>query len=105
MRSVTQQDVQDVEKRIFSILVATIGGNKKNAKITPDQHLRKDLGIDSMALLSLALGFEEEFGIKLPQTELSKALTKTVGELVAFGASVVVGAQQSGTDARGVANG
>jgi acyl carrier protein len=94
-RAIVEEDRQNVEKRIFALLVAALGGQKRKSKITPEQYLRKDLGIDSMALLSLALAFEEEFGIKLPHTELNKMSMQTVGQLVAYGTSLVVEAGES----------
>lgn len=47
-------------------------------KITPDSKFVDDLGADSLDVLEIVMGIEEEFGIKIP-TESTENI-KTVGD-------------------------
>ncbi len=50
-------------------------------KITLEASLADDLNIDSLDAVELVMALEEEFGVKIPDEELSTL--KTVGDIVA----------------------
>ncbi|MDH4186099.1 MAG: acyl carrier protein [Nitrospira sp.] len=52
------------------------------ATILPSQHLRDDLGLDSMAVIELLYRIEEAFDIQIPDQDLM-GLT-TVGHVVSY---------------------
>lgn len=51
-------------------------------KVTLDAHLRNDLEIDSMAAVNLSFELEEEFEVKISDSELAEL--KTVGDIVSL---------------------
>jgi acyl carrier protein len=55
-------------------------------KLTPDQHLRRDLGLDSLGLVALLVAFEKRFGVDVTKVDdLDPARIQTVGDAIAFG--------------------
>ena len=52
------------------------------ATILPTQHLRDDLGLDSMAVIELLYHLEETFGLQIPNEDLA-GLTN-VGHVVSY---------------------
>ena len=52
------------------------------ATILPNQHLREDLGLDSMAVIQLLYHLEETFGLQIPNEDLA-GLTN-VGHVVGY---------------------
>ncbi|GAX74254.1 hypothetical protein CEUSTIGMA_g1703.t1 [Chlamydomonas eustigma] len=42
------------------------------AKVTPDAHFEKDLGLDSLDVVELVMALEEEFGVEIPDAEADK---------------------------------
>ena len=52
------------------------------SKITPDSSLVLDLHIDSVTLLMLVLGIEDEFGVRFEN--LNNTAFSTVGDVVAY---------------------
>ena len=51
-------------------------------EITEDSVLTDELGLSSLDLIDLAAGFEDEFGIEIPDRELPS--TRTVGDILRF---------------------
>jgi len=51
-------------------------------KVTLDAQIKKDLGADSVDILQLLMRLEDDYGIVIPDQELSKF--ETVGDVVAF---------------------
>ncbi len=51
-------------------------------KITPDAHIKNDLGINSLELADLTLSIEENFGIEIDDSKLSKFIT--VADMVSY---------------------
>ncbi len=41
-------------------------------KVTPEQHLREDLGAESVGVQNLALAIEEKFGLRLSDEDLEQ---------------------------------
>ncbi len=52
-----------METRILHLLREVMPWQLAKKEITPEMHLQRDLGIDSMGLVALAFRLEEEFGI------------------------------------------
>jgi acyl carrier protein len=52
------------------------------ATILPTQHLRDDLGLDSMAVIELLYRIEEVFDFQIPDQDLARLTT--VGHVVAY---------------------
>ncbi|MDO4851885.1 MAG: acyl carrier protein [Clostridia bacterium] len=52
------------------------------ARITPDSALILDLHIDSVTLLMLVLGIEDEFGVRFDN--LDNTAFNTVGDVIAY---------------------
>lgn len=52
------------------------------ASITPEHHLRDDLGLDSMAVIELLYKIEETFNIQIPDQDLTAL--RTVGSVAAY---------------------
>ncbi|KAL6619339.1 hypothetical protein ACP70R_034478 [Stipagrostis hirtigluma subsp. patula] len=42
------------------------------AKVTPNAHFQKDLGLDSLDTVEIVMAFEEEFGFEIPDNEAEK---------------------------------
>lgn len=51
-------------------------------KIHPQDDLRKDLGLDSLAMIELLFKIEEAFDLEIPNDDLSKIAT--VGDVIAY---------------------
>ena len=62
-------------------LIADKLGKKKDA-IKMDSRLVEDLGADSLDVVELIMTFEEEFGVSLPDEDVSKL--KTVGDITKY---------------------
>ncbi len=56
--------------------------HKDASKIQESHHLRKDLGLDSLAVIELLFKIEEEFDLRIPDSDLP-SLT-TVGSVAAY---------------------
>ena len=55
---------------------------KDPALITPESHIKKDLGADSIDILQLLMRVEDQYGIVIPDESL--ATFETVGDVVAY---------------------
>ena len=64
--------------KICELLSQQLGCDK--SKITMDSEIIKDLGADSLDVVEMLMGLEEEFGVELSD-EAAVAL-KTVGDIV-----------------------
>ncbi|MBQ3166310.1 MAG: acyl carrier protein [Clostridia bacterium] len=54
--------------------------NVDEAKITPSSKIVEDLGADSLDIVELLMGLEEEFGITVEEDKVQKI--STVGDIV-----------------------
>ncbi len=70
----------DVEQRVKNIIVDLLGVEPD--KVTPDAKFREDLDADSLDLVELIMGFEEEFGGEISDEEAQKITT--VGEALTY---------------------
>ena len=51
-------------------------------KVTLEAQIKRDLGADSVDILQLLMRLEDDYGVVIPDQELSKF--ETVGDVVAF---------------------
>jgi len=72
--------MQDVQKKIASILIEKLG--IPESEITPDASFVKDLGIDSLDYAELVMEFEQVFDIKIPDDDAEKM--QTIGDAVNY---------------------
>lgn len=69
-----------VEDRIKNIIVELLGVDEE--KVVPSARFREDLEADSLDLVELIMGFEEEFGGEISDEEAQKITT--VGEAIEY---------------------
>ena len=83
--------VQNFEERVMKIISQSLPSAFKKAKITPESHLTRDLGLDSMALASLIFKFDEEFGVDSmeEQDDFDLGSLRTVKDLLRIGREIV----------------
>jgi acyl carrier protein len=72
------------EEKIVSLIVAGVPGKFRNIKIAPETLLQKELGLDSIGILSLVFHFEETFSVDIAQLgiEINVAKLRTVNDLL-----------------------
>ena len=69
-----------MEEKIISLIADKLG--KKKSSISLDTNLVEDLGADSLDVVELVMTFEDEFGVSLPDEDVSKM--KTVKDIVEY---------------------
>lgn len=69
-----------IADRIKDIIVEQLGVNADQIK--PEAKFIEDLGADSLDIVELVMGLEEEFGIEIPDEEAEKL--QTVGDVAKF---------------------
>ena len=69
-----------MEERIRDIIVELLGVEPE--KVVPEARFREDLEADSLDLVELIMGFEEEFGGEISDEEAQKITT--VGEALEY---------------------
>ena len=67
-------------EKIIELIAAETDGDV--SEINENTNLYDDLDMDSMYILSMALSFEEEFGVRFEKSEIS--LIKTVSDIQAL---------------------
>ena len=70
----------DVKEKVVSIIVDHLGVNPEDVGETA--RFTNDLGADSLDTVELIMGFEEEFGIEIPDTDAEKIAT--VGDALRY---------------------
>ncbi len=70
----------DVKEKVVSIIVDHLGVNPEDVVETAS--FTNDLGADSLDTVELIMGFEEEFGIEIPDAEAEKI--STVGDALRY---------------------
>jgi acyl carrier protein len=83
------------DEQIMGLIASGVAGKFKKVKITRETSLQKELGMDSIGMLSLVFRFEELFGIDIAQLgiEINVAKLKTVEDLIAAARSIMSKAQ------------
>jgi acyl carrier protein len=73
------------DEKIMALIAAGVPGKFRKVAIARETHLQKELGLDSIGILSLVFRFEESFSIDIAQLgiEVNIAKLKTVGDLLA----------------------
>lgn len=71
---------KSTKDRVTAIIVDLLGVEEE--QVIPTAHFRNDLEADSLDLVELIMGFEEEFGGEISDEEAQKITT--VGEAVAY---------------------
>lgn len=71
-------DCKEIKSRIMSLTYETIG-----ADLTEEESL-KESGVDSLALVSLIVGIEEDFGFTFCEDDLQPEKLQTLSDLVAI---------------------
>lgn len=69
-----------MEKKIISMIAEKLGKKEEDVKL--ESRLVEDLGADSLDFVELIMAFEDEFGISLPDEDVSKL--KTIGNIVDY---------------------
>jgi acyl carrier protein len=72
--------MEPVEERVIRLVCERLGVNKE--QVTRQTSFVEDVGADSLDIVELVMGLEEEFGITIPDTEAEKI--KTVGEAIDY---------------------
>lgn len=67
-------------ERVKKVIVEELG--VKPEEVVESASFTEDLGADSLDVVQIAMGFESEFGIDIPDDELTKI--KTVGDALAY---------------------
>jgi len=62
-----------IEMRVKKVIIEKLGVEEQ--KVVPNALFVNDLGADSMDLVELLMGFEEEFGFKIPDEDAEKITT------------------------------
>jgi acyl carrier protein len=80
------------DERIMALIAEAVPGKFKKTKITRETSLQKELGLDSLGMLSLIFRFEELFGIDIAQMgiDLNIAKIKTVGDILAVARDIII---------------
>ncbi len=69
-----------MDEKIINLIADKLG--KKKEIIKMESRLVEDLGADSLDVVELIMTFEEEFGVSLPDEDVSKL--KTVGDIIKY---------------------
>jgi acyl carrier protein len=84
-------DLNKLEEAVFLLIGQMLARPLDRAAVTPDTNLRRDLGLDSLALAMLLVRFgEEQLGVD-PDDIIEKVAVDrihTVGDVVAMGAEL-----------------
>lgn len=71
-----------MKERIKKIIRTRL--NFGDVEIKDDISLRENLGIDSIDFLELVIGLEQEFNIKIEDTEIKKENFETIDKIAEF---------------------
>jgi acyl carrier protein len=81
----------DFDNKILEIIAGAVPGKFKKTRIVPETHLQKELGLDSIGVLSLVFMFEEAFSIDIAQSGVKVDIAKlrTVRDVLDAGRQVM----------------
>ncbi|MFH1197619.1 MAG: acyl carrier protein [bacterium] len=63
----------DIEAKVKEIIMDKLG--VEESQITPEASFTNDLGADSLDIVELVMGFEQEFSISVPDEDAEKLTT------------------------------
>lgn len=66
--------------RVVAVLADKL--SKEESEIMPESVIREDLGADSLDMVEIIMGLEDEFDIEIPDEDAANI--KTVAEVVAY---------------------
>ena len=69
-----------MDEKIINLIADKLDKKKESNKM--ESRLVEDLGADSLDVVELIMTFEEEFGVSLPDEDVSKL--KTVGDIIKY---------------------
>jgi acyl carrier protein len=72
--------LEEIQKKLKDIVVDRL--NVEEAQIKPEASFVEDLGADSLDIVELIMGIEEEFDIEIPDEDAEKLTT--VGEALNY---------------------
>ena len=72
--------MSEIASRVKAIIVDQLGVDEN--EVTETAEFTKDLGADSLDTVELIMGFEKEFGIKVPDDQANGI--KSVGDAIAY---------------------
>ncbi len=70
----------DVETKVKQIIMDKLG--VEESQITPEASFQNDLGADSLDIVELVMGFEQEFNLQIPEDQSEKI--QTVGDAISY---------------------
>ncbi|MBK8252014.1 MAG: DUF1493 family protein [Polyangiaceae bacterium] len=83
--------MQNFDERVMKVIAQAVPAAYKKVKITPDSHLARDLGLDSLAVAMLVFKFEEEFNVEFDgiEDDLDMASLRTVKDVLRIGREII----------------
>ena len=72
--------LEEIQKKLKDIVVDRL--NVEESQIKPEASFVEDLGADSLDIVELIMGIEEEFDIEIPDSDAEKVVT--VGDVVDY---------------------
>lgn len=76
-----QLETKETVTRLIGLFNKVFDGELAAADITPESRLVEDLGMNSIALLYMAIAVEEEFGVKFTNEDFTNL--RSVADVVA----------------------
>lgn len=71
---------QDVLERVIKVTCAQL--NKQPSEVTAESAFMEDLGADSLDVVEIVMALEDEFGVEIPDTDVTSI--KTVGDAAEY---------------------
>ena len=94
MAPLVSMSADRLKERIIAIIKEAVPSSFSRIPIQPSAHLRRDLGIDSLSLVSMVYRFEEELGVDLSEASVPLTEVRTVQDIIVV-ASELLGAPRT----------
>jgi len=76
--------MEDLKTRIKEMIVERLFLPVEPSQISDDEPLMETYGVDSVSLLELAIGMEEDFGVSMEDADFNVASFQTVNSIAQF---------------------